>query len=804
MRKGWLRRRDGALSDIVGTALLLGVTVVLVAAATVTFSTGSTRRAATPTTDLRANATTGSPGILTLVHTGGAAFDASDLEVIVNGDTWSERIPVTSAAEWALGTSLTLPLNRTLSGGERLDVLIVSKSLGGAVSSAAVDVVSSSLATLAGGSFSIFVQEPASAAAVTVPAGATLRVVADVAHPDGRKALLGAYVDMSPLGGSPVAELYDDGSHGDAIGGDLEYTAYLVVPPEATPSATPVAISAFASDVDGATVFAPAAFRVVVTEGAATLVTNLTNVTNVILSNLTNLSSLTTVLNNPTTQSFFQSLLSSTNISEFLNTSAASGLDNATIALLQNFTSLTASNSTNLSQTLVTYSNITPLDVPVITGFTPANGSSSVQVTLTGAKFTYANSVSFVNGSDAYGLAWSIVNDSTIRLQPPAAAPPGNYTIRVVNPAGSAQSATPFALEAPTPNTPTGLAMSPTSGVAGDTIGVTGLYLDSVRQVTLVNGTTAYDATWWIDAGRLQFVIPPNAAPPSTTAVNYIVRLTGTAGAPADVPTPLKVNAQPAPKIFSFTPKLGVPFTQVNVIGDNFVNVQSVTFNGTNVYYAVVSPSQLLLVTHGSLTPGWYSINVTTATGSNATTLGGAGLFQALKAPIVPVYSPSVFQYVATWATKNVSASGPGDTFDLWTKFKLVSNVSIGGVSGLKLVNASNCNANVGGACNFFTYVPFKPGNQVPQGFGTAVCGSGAGPWVFRWTGSMQNYVSSTFTSQFYLTYSFSPTGNTNNLQTASVVTTDANQYYSLTPQDPYIAVYDHGEPANSSFTTCS
>jgi hypothetical protein len=328
--------------------------------------------------------------------------------------------------------------------------------------------------------------------------------------------------------------------------------------------------------------------------------------------------------------------------------------------------------------------------------------------------------------------------------------------------------------------------------------------------VTLQDATRALDVSWWVEGLNLKFVIPPTAAPDAFTPNYFTVDLVGTSGQAADVPQQLKVNPTPPPNIVSFNPSLGVPFTQVNVFGANFVNVKSVTFNGTNVYWVVVSPTQILAITHASLAPGWYSINVTTSTGSDATSLAHAGLFHALHAPIVPIYQPNVFSSVAVWAQHNTTG-GNGDTANLYVKFTLNSSVNIGADTGLKLVNVmSGCkgaDADTSGLCNGFYYNPFKPGNQPPVPFGTLVCNSGL-TYVMQYNASLPNYVSSTFTYAFYLEFTFSKTGGasesgSNPLHTVTVTTNDPSQYFNLAPTDPELIVFDHGQPANGSFQNC-
>ncbi|QLH23601.1 IPT/TIG domain-containing protein [Streptomyces sp. Rer75] len=86
----------------------------------------------------------------------------------------------------------------------------------------------------------------------------------------------------------------------------------------------------------------------------------------------------------------------------------------------------------------------TYVDVPTVTGFTPASGPASggTAVTITGTNLGTTESVTF----GGIAAPFSVVNATTVSaVSPPTAdGQPGPADITVTNPAGSATAATPF------------------------------------------------------------------------------------------------------------------------------------------------------------------------------------------------------------------------------------------------------------------------------------------------------------------------------------------------------------------------
>ena len=65
------------------------------------------------------------------------------------------------------------------------------------------------------------------------------------------------------------------------------------------------------------------------------------------------------------------------------------------------------------------------------------------------------------------------------------------------------------------------------------------------------------------------------------------------------------------PTITGFTPTSGQPGTSVTVTGANFVNVQTVTFNGVSSTFTVTSPTTLIAVVPPTATTGSLTVSYT-------------------------------------------------------------------------------------------------------------------------------------------------------------------------------------------------
>lgn len=498
---------------MVGTALLLAATAALVTGVLVSLTGSEVTPSALPRLDLKASAGASSPGLLTLTHAGGPPLRMDDLRVVadVAGASYKSG-PFPASGTWSLGESVRVPLDRPLAGGERLDVAVVSATLGAVLASASVDVSSPNGAAVAPSTFTLAIREPAASPVPEVMPGSTFRLVAQVAHAEGRKAILSVLANMSAVGGSPVVPLYDDGSHGDARAGDLNYTAYLVVPPEAAPQVFLLPVQAIA--LDGARTPADAAAQLVVrvvpvdvneppgppeiaSFSPASGPPN-TKIT-VLGANLSYANSVSLV--NATTGNAYGATWwvgSDTEIYVLPPPSAPTGASYR-IAVTSPLGSGVSAGTFRL--TALSGTSVTP---PTFLSFSPASGGANTEVTVLGRNFTYVTSVTLSRNGVAFGAPFWNVGETggELHFLVPRGLASGDYLISLFNPSGNATSAPrTFFVTPPDPLNVFGF--SPRSGPPYTTVTLQGAGLSGTVAVTLGGVGVSY---WIVDDGELQFI----------------------------------------------------------------------------------------------------------------------------------------------------------------------------------------------------------------------------------------------------------------------------------------------------------
>jgi Subtilase family len=246
------------------------------------------------------------------------------------------------------------------------------------------------------------------------------------------------------------------------------------------------------------------------------------------------------------------------------------------------------------------------LVTPRITGFTPPSGAVAASVVINGANFTGATAVAF-NGTPA---AFTVNSAIKITATVPAGATTGK--IGVTTPAGSAISATNFAVAA------TITSFAPTSGAPGTHVTITGSAFTGATAAKF-NGIAA---TFTVN---------------SSTQITATVPATATTG-PISVTSPggTATSAAPftvAPRITGFTPASGKVGATVVVNGANFTGATAVTFNGTSAVFTVNSAIKITATVPAGATAG--KIGVTTPAGSATS----AATFSV--APTVTAFAPA-------------------------------------------------------------------------------------------------------------------------------------------------------------------
>ncbi|WP_201979721.1 IPT/TIG domain-containing protein [Hymenobacter rubidus] len=250
---------------------------------------------------------------------------------------------------------------------------------------------------------------------------------------------------------------------------------------------------------------------------------------------------------------------------------------------------------------------------PTITSFTPASGPVGTGVTVTGTNFSTLTGIT-VGGITV--TSYTIQSPTSVYFIVPNNAVSG--PIVITNPSGTATSATNFAVMSIT-------SFTPTSGVVGDVVTITGVNLQNATVVAF-NGTNAPSFTVNGAGTSITVTVPAGA----TTGA---IRVTGSAGTVYSN-TSFTVLA-PMPSITSFTPGSGPVNTAVTITGTDFTNASSVRFNGTSAGFVLNSATSISTTVPGGASTG--PISVTTPGGSAVSTTN----FAVIPVPVITSFAPS-------------------------------------------------------------------------------------------------------------------------------------------------------------------
>ena len=196
---------------------------------------------------------------------------------------------------------------------------------------------------------------------------------------------------------------------------------------------------------------------------------------------------------------------------------------------------------------------------PTITSFTPTSGPTGTSVTVTGTNLSGATKITF-NG--ATGKVSSSTATTVVGVVPTGAS---TGKIAVTTTGGTATSSSSFTVLA----APTITSFTPTSGMTGTSVTLTGTGLTGARSVTF-NGVAG---TVTSSTSTSAVVVVPAGASTGRIAVTT-ANGTGTSSS--------SFTFVAAPTITSFTPTIGVAGTTVTITGTNLSGATKVAFNGTS------------------------------------------------------------------------------------------------------------------------------------------------------------------------------------------------------------------------------
>ena len=236
---------------------------------------------------------------------------------------------------------------------------------------------------------------------------------------------------------------------------------------------------------------------------------------------------------------------------------------------------------------------------PTITSFTPTSGVVGSVVTITGTSLTGASDVKFNTTS---ATTFTVNSATQITATVPTGATTGKISVTTAG--GTAQSSNDFTVTVPT--TPTITSFTPTSGIAGSLVTITGTNFTGASDVKF-NATSAIAFTV-NSATQITATVPAGA----TTGKISVT----TGGGTGQSATNFTVTVPPAPTITSFTPTSGPVGAQVTITGTNLSGATDVKFNTTSATtFTVNSATQITATVPTGATTGKISVTTSSGTG---------------------------------------------------------------------------------------------------------------------------------------------------------------------------------------------
>jgi hypothetical protein len=259
---------------------------------------------------------------------------------------------------------------------------------------------------------------------------------------------------------------------------------------------------------------------------------------------------------------------------------------------------------------------------PSIDSFSPSYGTEGSSVTITGTNFdpTASNNIVKFNG-----VLTTVQNASptSLTVNVPSSATTGKISV-LVN-LSTVNSATDFTVLHPSI-----VGFSPTSGVAGDEVIITGQDFDASatgNNTVKFNGVTAVVSS--VTSTQMIVNVPQNATSGTISVTIGTTTATSAGNFTLLVPT-----------ITSFYPSSGVFGTSVVITGTNFSTNSTydfVSFNGTATTVINSTSTQLTVDVPLNATSGTISLTIGTAT---ATSAGSFSVLQLI--PTITSFSPTI------------------------------------------------------------------------------------------------------------------------------------------------------------------
>ena len=320
--------------------------------------------------------------------------------------------------------------------------------------------------------------------------------------------------------------------------------------------------------------------------------------------------------------------------------------------------------------------------VPSVSSLSPAMGPPGTMVSVVGNHFTGSVNVT-LNGVSCENAV--VVNDKLLIFKVPAGGTSGKVT--VITPKGNSTSATTFSVSNSWP-VPMITSFFPTSGPPGTLVAIRGTGRSSAMGVT-VGGKNTLSGSARSDS-LVTYMVGPGTGVGKISISTKGGTATSTAG--------FTVTAASSPTISSVSHSATTINVKVTVVGQNFMGVSSLKFNGVPAYlFRVLSPTTITAYVPSTATSGKVTVSTVGGTATSARNLGIAPVLSSFS-PILGVAGTAVTITGTNFngATKVMI----GDV--LITNFTVVSNTTIhavvppGAASGIISVSTPIGTGNTG------------------------------------------------------------------------------------------------------------
>jgi RHS repeat-associated protein len=348
---------------------------------------------------------------------------------------------------------------------------------------------------------------------------------------------------------------------------------------------------------------------------------------------------------------------------------------------------------------------------PVISAASPSSGGYGTQVTVSGSGFGNSQGTIAFNGSTAVIQSWS---DTQITTSVPVGASTGPI---VVTNGGVNSNGETFIV--PTPQI---TSISPTTGVSGTQVTITGSNFGSSQSTSTVsfNQTIANTLSW----SSTQIVVTV----PTTAITGPVVVNVDAVNSNAD-----QIFTVPPPVITGISPTNGVVGTQVTITGTGFGATSGYAkFNGSNASIVSWTSTQVIATVASGASTGPADITVN-GVDSNQNML--FTMPSPVVATISPTSGPVATQVTITGTGFGTSQGNNAVTFNgpnpapvsSWSDTQIIATVPPGSMSGAVTVTVGGVPSSTAGPV--FTIPPpqisgFSPTTGLP-GQQVTIVGSG-------------------------------------------------------------------------------